>query len=351
MIELEQSAYLWNLEGDVARLGARLREGGCQTVYVKGADGSDLWDHVGFSVKPLAREVRQVRPWMFNYSPTVGEIAACVAMVRMMPTDVVMLNPEIHAAGRWHEVSNKEAAAWVKKLRQALAKAFGTAPQIGFSSCPSWDGDARRGAPWFPYEGFAEECDGPLMPQHYWHPETLDMIEYSNRRTPAGKMVIPILAACRDWEPSRGEFWPTAAIIDQAADLIPRCVGLSGLSSWRVDRADYDVGAMAHAYQLLATEAARRAAEEARKADPVRAAFGRLQDFWAMLPGQLQGTDSADVRYYFRADFSRWDQSPAAVGLKGEYLTIWTAPNDEQVRAVQPELFAEALADRLVERV
>lgn len=350
---MEQSAYLWNLTGDLAALAARLREGGCQALYVKAADGGDLWDHVTPGLlAPFIAEGLAIVPWMFNYGPRKPEIAACVAMAKQIPTGLVMLNPEVIAGGSWSQTSNDQAAAWVRQLRAALVAAFGTAPLIGFSSCPSWDGDKTRGAPWFPYEGFAAECDGPLMPQHYWHPDVVDQVDYSNRRTPPGKAVVPILAACTNWEPEKGIFWPTSAIVSQAADSIARCAGLAGLSAWRVDRDDYDAGAMASAYQLLSGEAARREVEAKHNIDPVLDARERLvQYFGTRVSAELQGTDAPSVRYHFNADFSRWDQPANAVGLHGEFVTIWTAPNDEAIRAVQPELFAEALADRLVERL
>ena len=226
---------MWYLKPERA---VALAQSGCQVIWLKaGGDGSGrVWTQYSApALAPFTQVKIKPRPWFFVLRQWQTDVQTIKDALAVFDTDALVLNVEIGEGG-WDGATAAEAHALVAAVRQAAPGKL-----IGFSSCPSWDGDPVRGAPYFPYEAFAEACDFS-MPQQYWTGAP-DQVAYEVKRNHTGKPVIPIL-----W----GE-WDDATLAAQAT----HCQGVlgaqfGGLSAWEAGNDGYNLTGMGAVYGALA---------------------------------------------------------------------------------------------------
>ena len=231
----EYSAYFWYTKPDRA---PALAQSGCQALYVKAfGDGSGhVWAQwSAAALAPFTAQKITPIPWGFILRQWQTDVTQIPAVLSACDAPALVLNVEIGEGG-WDGATAEEAQALVAAVRRAAP-----GKRIGFSSCPSWDGDPVRGAPFFPYEAFAAACDFS-MPQQYWTGAP-DQVAYEVKRNRTGKPVIPIL-----W----GE-WDDATLAQQSQhcrDVLGAQFG--GLSAWEAGNDGYNITGMGAVYGALA---------------------------------------------------------------------------------------------------
>lgn len=226
----EKSAYIWYV--DLSRVTA-LAASGCTRVYIKaGGDGAGrVWSQwSAATLQPFTAAGIQCIPWFFIQRAYGTDMQTIMRALTQLNAPEVVLNVEIGEGG-WDGASYADAAACV-----AAARLAAPGRKVGFSSCPSWDGDTTRGAPYFPYEGFAANCDY-AMPQQYWTGPP-DQVAYETRRNPHCP-VVPIL-----WG-----LWDTADLVRQEQHC-EQVLGAqyAGISGWEAGNAAYNLAGMREAY-------------------------------------------------------------------------------------------------------
>lgn len=231
---IEQSTYFWYVKTDRA---PALAQSGCNSIWIKaGGDGSGrVWTQWSApALAPFISAKIAPEPWFFVQRDWQTDVATIGKALAVLDAPRLVLNVEIGEGG-WDGATATEAQALVAAVRQISGQR-----QVGFSSCPSWDGDPKRGAPFFPYEAFCQLCDFS-MPQQYWTGAP-DQVAYEVARNRTGKPVIPIL-----W----GE-WDDATLAQQAQhcrDVLGAQFG--GLSAWEAGNVGYNLTGMGAVYGAL----------------------------------------------------------------------------------------------------
>lgn len=241
---IRNQVMLWDL-ADCHQQPAALAAAGVRAVAVKcGGDGGSTRYLAQWSARALAAWIAagiQPQAWSFVLRDYRADLAELGRALAQQDTDTVILNCEIGEGG-WDNATSADVAAFLADARAAVG-----GRRLGFSSCPSWDGDPARGAPAFPYEAFCEGCEFS-MPQQYWTGAP-DQVSYEFRRNRTGKPVIPIL-----WGS-----WDTATLTAQAEHCrLVLGAQLAGLSSWGLGSAAvdslYNAAGMLAAYGVVMDE-------------------------------------------------------------------------------------------------
>jgi hypothetical protein len=152
--------WIWQLPktegGDVAKIIDRAHGAGQQTVFIKGADGSDVWDQFTPAlVQSLKAAGLRVCAWQFVYgtNPTAEAQAAVAVIAR--GADCFVIDAESRYEGRY-------AAA--QKYVTALRAAVGPSYPLALTSFPFVDYH-----PWLPYSVFLGPGAAQVnAPQVYW---------------------------------------------------------------------------------------------------------------------------------------------------------------------------------------
>ncbi|MDX6666491.1 MAG: hypothetical protein QOG68_2697 [Solirubrobacteraceae bacterium] len=152
--------WIWELgssdHGDAAAIGARARAAGMTTVFVKSADGTNVWSQFSPAlVAALHAQGLQVCGWQFLYGSSPGGEAKAGAVAAANGADCMVLDPETAYEGRY-----ASAQRYMDLLRAAVGEDF----PIGLASFPYVDYH-----PGLPYSVFLGPGNAQVdAPQTYW---------------------------------------------------------------------------------------------------------------------------------------------------------------------------------------
>jgi peptidoglycan hydrolase-like protein with peptidoglycan-binding domain len=169
-----QAMWIWVLDrtegGDPARIAARARAAGVETVFVKSGDGASLWRQF---TRPLVTALKaqglRVCAWQFIYGRRPAAEARVGAASVARGADCLIADAETSYEGRY-----ASAATYLRVLRARIGAAF----PLAMTSFPYVDLH-----PSFPYSVFLGPGGAQVnMPQVYWK-DIGDRVDRSLART------------------------------------------------------------------------------------------------------------------------------------------------------------------------
>ena len=155
-----QGVWIWQVPksegGNVAAIIARARAANVQTVFVKAADGTNLWTQFSPAlVSSLKAAGLRVCAWQYTYGSSPGAEAATAATAVARGADCFVIDAEAEYEGHY---------AQAQQYVQALRARVGAAYPLALSSFPYVDYH-----PGFPYSVFLGPGAAQAnLPQMYW---------------------------------------------------------------------------------------------------------------------------------------------------------------------------------------